>query len=120
MCSYEIFHLLFADFKDKFESADCVFMQKYVIGEQQITIYYVEENRIDVAKALDFLNELQKKHTYHKNWSSFSFKMFEAGNCICVFEFKSLNENEKRMYEEFCRLVLSELNKKKMAFEKEH
>ena len=56
MCSYEIFDFLFCDFKDRVEGDDCVFTQKYMVGEQRITIYHVKENRVDVNMALDFLN----------------------------------------------------------------
>ena len=91
MCSYEIFDILFADFKNKFEGGDWVFREKYVVDEQQIRIYHVEENRVDVTMALDFPNELQEKYAYHNNWSPFCFKMFEAENSICVVWKKTKN-----------------------------
>ena len=41
MSTYKIFDLLllFTDFKDKFEDENCVFIQKFAIGVQQIRVY---------------------------------------------------------------------------------
>ena len=36
MCRYEIFDILFADFKNKFEGGDWVFREKYLVDEQQL------------------------------------------------------------------------------------
>ena len=84
MSTCEIFDLQFADFTDKFEDQNCLFTQKYVISTQQIRVYRLKESfNIDVEKALETLNDLKEKLAYHKHWSPFFFKTFEAGKGIC-------------------------------------
>lgn len=59
MSTYEIFNLLFTDFKDNFENENVVFTQKYIVSVQQIRAYRLKvSSNIDVEKALETLNDL--------------------------------------------------------------
>ena len=59
MSTYEIFNLLFTDFKDNFENENVVFTQKYIVSVQQIRAYRLKvSSNIDVEKALETLNNL--------------------------------------------------------------
>ena len=74
MSTYEIFEILFTDFKYKFEDENCIFTQKYAVDIQQIRFYRLKEiSKIDFEKALKDLNDLQEKFAYHKHWSPFFF-----------------------------------------------
>lgn len=59
MSNYEIFDLLYCDFRDKFEDESRVFTQKYVASLQQINVF----EEITTVKTL---NELQEKFVYQK------------------------------------------------------
>ena len=63
MTNYEIFHLLYSEFRDKFDDDNVVFTQKYIVGKRQIRIHFLNEKKkkIDVVECLDFLNKLQEK-----------------------------------------------------------
>ena len=109
MTNYEIFDLLCFDFEDKFDDGNIAFTQKYV-GKQQIRLYHLSgREKIDVFMCLDFLNKLQENCGFScsTNWSPFFFSYFEAGNNICVYQVVSENEDEKRMFEQICSLVIS-------------
>ena len=65
MSNYEIFHLLYSEFRDKFDDDNVVFTQKYVVGKRQIRIHFLnEEKKNDVVECLDFLNKLQEKFAH--------------------------------------------------------
>ena len=59
MTNFETFDLLYSEFRDKFDDGNVFFIQKYVVGKQQIRIHFGnEEKKIDVVECLDFLNKL--------------------------------------------------------------
>ena len=59
MTNFETFDLLYSEFRDKFDDGNVFFIQKYVVGKQQIRIHFLnEEKKIDVVECLDFLNKL--------------------------------------------------------------
>ena len=108
MMNYDIFHLLYSEFRHKFEGDNLVFTQKYVVGNQRICIHCLkDENKLDVVECLDFLNKSQEKFVYVSDWTSFYFNCFDANHNIVVYQFLSKNEDEIRMYEHFCRLAIS-------------
>ena len=101
MTNYEIFV--------KFDDRNIVFTQKYVVGKQQIRLYHLSgREKTDVSACLDFLKKLQKKYGFSSstNWSTFFFSYFDDGNNICVYQFVSEGEIEKRMFEQFCSLAI--------------
>ena len=53
MTNYEIFDLLYSEFRDKFNDDNVVFTQKYKAGKQQICIHFLKKE-----KKLTFLNVL--------------------------------------------------------------
>ena len=61
MTNYEIFHLLYSEFRDKFDDDNVVFIQKYVVGKQKICIHFLKDEKNDVVECLNFLNKLQEK-----------------------------------------------------------
>ena len=62
--NYEIFNLVFGDFKDKFEENDLIFTQTYIVEHQYVFIYALKDKqKVDAAACLDFLNGLQEKFT---------------------------------------------------------
>lgn len=103
MTNYEIFDLLYCDFKDKFDEDNVVFTQKYVIGHQQILLYRLKgKEKFDAFACLEFLNNLQEKYGFSSTkLSPFYFNYFNANDSICEYQFVSENEDEKRMYEHF-------------------
>ena len=108
MTNYEIFGLVYSGFHEKFEVDEIVFTQRYIVGNQRISLYFLKhENKIDVIECLDFLSKLQEKFAVCKDWSPFYFHCFETGNKISVYQFESENLEEIRMYENFCSLAIS-------------
>ena len=113
---YEIFDLVFDDSMDKIEENDLIFTPKFVVGDQQISIYALnDKQKVDVVTCLDFLNGLQEKFVNQNSWYPFCFNYFSDNNDIRVYRFCK-NEDEKRLYEHFCNLAISQL--KKMKFKK--
>ena len=107
MTKYEIFGLAFDDSMDKIEENDLIFTQKFVVGDQQISIYALnDKQKVDVVTCLDFLNRLQEKFVYHNSWYPFCFNYFGDNNDIRVHRFCK-NEDEKRLHEHFCNLAIS-------------
>ena len=107
MSTYEIFDLLYDDFKNTFDGDDIVFTQRYVVGQQQIRVYQLKDSsKTEFVKALDFLTGYKKSTCVIFTVRAF-FKTFEARNGICVFEFFSLNKNKKELYEQFCDFAIS-------------
>ena len=108
MINYEIFDLLYRDFRDKFEEDKFVFIQKCVVGHQKISVYrFKEEEELEVCACLDFLNHPQEKFAYHNSWTPFCFTYFDNNNGIRVYKFICKNEDEKRMYDQFCYFAIS-------------
>ena len=61
MTNYEIFELLYAAFRDKFDDENVVFTQKYVVGKQQIRIHFLnEEKKLMLLNVLIFLTNCKK------------------------------------------------------------
>ena len=59
MTDYDIFDVLYSEFRHKFEDDNLVFTQNYVEGNQGIRIHCLKhESKIDVVEYLDFLNKL--------------------------------------------------------------
>ena len=54
MTNYEVFKLLYTDQRHKFEGENRVFSQKYTIGQQQIRIHCLKDEKLDVVECLDF------------------------------------------------------------------
>ena len=116
MINYEIFDLLYSEFRHKSDDDNVVFTQQYVVGKLQIRIQFLkEENKIDVVECLVFLNKLQGKFVYVSDWLPFYFNCFKAGNNIFVYQFVSETEHQILMYEHFCLFLT-----KQMYFQKEH
>lgn len=99
MTDYEIYDLLYSNFKDKFDDDNIVFTQKYMVGHQKIHICHLKvKKKIDAFDCLDFLNKLQEKY---KMVSIFIFNHFDVNNNICVYQFVSENEEKKRRRRSF-------------------
>ena len=61
MTNYEIFELLYAAFRDKFDDENVVFTQKYVVGKQQIRIHFLnDEKKLMLSNVLIFLTNCKK------------------------------------------------------------
>ena len=45
MTNYEIFDLLYSEFRDKFDDNNFVFTQKYVVDKQQIRIHFLKKEK---------------------------------------------------------------------------
>ena len=60
---------------------------------------------------MDFLSHLQEKLAYHNSWTPFCFTYFDNNNGIRVYKFICKNEDEKRMYDQFCCLAIPQLKK---------
>lgn len=50
MSTYEIFDLLYFDFKDRFDDDDIVFTQKYVVGQQQVRVILKSLKKLALLK----------------------------------------------------------------------
>lgn len=108
MTTYEIFELLYGDFRDRYEEDKFIFTQKYVVGQQTVSVYSLKDKEnLDVGTCLNFLNDLQERFAYHKSWTPFCFNYFDDTNGIRVFRFTCKNEDEKRMYELLCCYAIS-------------
>ena len=92
---------------DKIGENDLIFTLKFVVGDQQISIYALnDKQKVDIVTCLDFLNGLQEKFVYQNSWHPFCFNYFGDNNDIRVYHFCK-NEDEKRLYEHFCNLAIS-------------
>ena len=61
MANYEIFDLLYSEFRDKFDDDNVVFNQKCVGGKQRIHIHFLHEEKIlMLLNALVFLRNCKK------------------------------------------------------------
>ena len=61
MMNYEIFDLLYSEFRDKFDNDSIVFTQKYVVGKQQIHIHFLKkEKKLTLLNVLIFLINCRK------------------------------------------------------------
>lgn len=61
MANYEIFDLLYSEFRDKFDDDNVVFNQKCVVGKQRIRIHFLHEEKIlMLLNALVFLRNCKK------------------------------------------------------------
>ena len=61
MANYEIFDLLYSEFRDKFDDDDVVFNQKCVVGKQRIRVHFLHEEKIlMLLNALVFLRNCKK------------------------------------------------------------
>ena len=61
MANYEIFDLLYSEFRDKFDDDNVVFNQKCVVGKQRIRIHFLHEKKIlMLLNALVFLRNCKK------------------------------------------------------------
>ena len=107
MTNYKIFNLLYSDPRHSIEADNGVFTQKYIVGRQQIRIHCSKDIKLDVIECLDFLNKVQEKYGYCSEWTHFYFCYFSTLHNIAVYQFLSENEDEVRMYENFCRLAIS-------------
>ena len=108
MINYEIFDLLYSEFREKFEVDEVVITQRYVVGNQRTCLDFIkDEKKLDMIACFDFLPKLQEKYGVGRDWSPFYFHSFESGNKICVYQFESENLEEIRMYENFCSLEFS-------------
>ena len=59
--NYEIFDLLYSEFRDKFDNDNIVFTQKYVVGKQQIHIHFLKnEKKLTLLNVLIFLINCRK------------------------------------------------------------
>lgn len=101
MANYEIFDLLYSEFRDKFDDDNVVFNQKCVVGKQRIRIHFLHEEKI-----LRNYKKLQEKFAYVSGWTPFYFNCFSAGNNIVVYQFISKNKNEIRVFGYFCSLAI--------------
>ena len=83
MNNYEIFDLLYSDIIQKFDADNRVFTHKCVVGKHLIRIHFLKPDEvINPVEILDFLNKL-------------------------IFDYLSQNEEQLRMYQHFCDLVIS-------------
>ena len=97
MTNYEIFDLLYSEFREKFEFDEVVFTQRYVVGNKRIRLHFckMKKKKNDGITYLDFLSKLQEKCAFGRYWSPFYFHCFEY-------------------------FVPQQLLQKKMALQKEH
>lgn len=84
MTDYEIYDLLYSNFKDKFDDDNIVFTQKYMVGHQKIHICHLKvKKKIDAFDCLDFLNKLQEKYGFSSTkWSPFLFSTISTQTTI--------------------------------------
>ena len=62
MTNYKIFDLVYSGFREKFEVDEIVFTQRYIVGNQRISLYFLkDENKIDVIECLDFFIKVTGK-----------------------------------------------------------
>ena len=108
MANYEMFDLLYFEFRGKLDDDNVVFTQKYVVGKEQICIHFLNEKKNDAGKCFDFLNKLLEKFACVSDWTPFYFKCFNAGNNIVLYQFISKTESEVPIFEHFCSLAISE------------
>ena len=53
---------------DKIGENDLIFTLKFVVGDQQISIYALnDKQKVDIVTCLDFLNGLQEKFVYQNS-----------------------------------------------------
>ena len=93
MTNYEIFHLLYSEFRDKFDDDNVVFTQKYVVGKQKIRIHFLKDEKKMLLNVSIFLTNC-KKNLPVSDWTPFYFNSFNTRNNILVYQFISENENE--------------------------
>ena len=61
MTNFETFDLLYSEFRDKFDDGNVFFIQKYVVGKQQIRIHFLnEEKKLMLSNVLIFLTNCKK------------------------------------------------------------
>ena len=97
--SYEVFDYMFCNFKMKFEVKPLIFTQKYVVGQQLISAYTIDNTAdFDAKRALDYLNDFQKKYVEQTGWSPFFLsvvKSFDDDHDNFCYMFVSENPKEK-------------------------
>ena len=109
--SHEVFDETFCEFRIKFTGDGIIFVQKYTIGNYQISVY-TASNSVDFnAKgALHYLNSMYKKYFINEKWQPFFLsvvKSFDNEHGNFQYRFLSQNPEEKRLYENFCSLAIS-------------
>ena len=55
MANYEMFDLLYFEFRGKLDDDNVVFTQKYVVGKEQICIHFLNEKKMMLVNVLIFL-----------------------------------------------------------------
>lgn len=108
MSTYEIFDLLYNDFRKKIQDKNCVFTHKNTVRSQRIRIHLLKDKKnADSLKCLEFLNELQEKFAHNIDWSPFYFQCHPSSFNIVFYEFLSQNKEEMKMLYQFCRLAIA-------------
>ena len=107
MSTYEIFDLLYNEFRKISEDKNCIFTHQYTLGSQRICLHLLKDKeKADPVKCLEFLNELWGKVAQNIHWSPFYFQCYPSSFNIVVFEFLSQNKKELRMLKQFCCLAI--------------
>ena len=103
--SYEVFGYMFCKFKKSFEDKPLIFTQKYVVGQQLISVYMIGNTAdFEAKRALDYLNDFQRKYVEQAGWTPFFLsvvKSFDDYHDNFCYKFVSKNPKEKEMYEHF-------------------
>ena len=106
---------MFHEFRDKFgDPIDFIFARKYSVSVQIIRVYKINNStNFDVKEALDFLNILQEKFDYSKDWTPFFLSVVKIEGDNYLYKFVSKSLKEKEMHKHFCQPAISQIIKMK-------
>ena len=118
MTNYEIFYLSYTDLRHKFEGDNRVFTRKYTLGQQQIYIHCLKDEKLDIVECLDFLKQASGKIWVLFAVDSLLFFLFlYAMQCYFLLICERKRGGSKNVQK---LLSFSYFVKKTMAFQKEH